>query len=120
MASISSILRLPSLSGSFSGISNALKGLGSSNWFKGALGGLGTFFGFEWLTDGGLVDSFSGTFGFSELTTSIIMIVIVALAIYLAFRYFDSKIPAKRSSSGNHSGNRNGNGRGRSNGGGRS
>ena len=100
MASIGSIIKIPQLSGTISSLRSSLKGLTSSNWFKSLAGGAATFFGFEWLTDGGLVNSVSGSLGVSETTGSIILIVIVALAIYLAFRYLDSKIPARPRSGG--------------------
>lgn len=101
---IAGILKLPNIAGSLSGVSTALKGLASSTWFKGIAGGLATFFSFEWLTSGGLVDSVSGTIGISETTGTIIILVVVCLAIYLGFRYFDSRIPA-RPVGGNRSGN---------------
>ena len=104
MASIGSIIKIPQITGSLSGLKNTLKGLASSNWVKSFAGGLGAFFGFEWLTDGGLVNSVSGSLGVSETTGSIILIVVVALAIYLAFRYLDSKIPVRPRSSGNGGG----------------
>lgn len=104
MASIGSIIKIPQLSGTISGLRNSLKGITSSTWFKSLAGGAATFFGFEWLTDGGLVNSVSGSLGVSETTGSIILIVVVALAIYLAFRYLDSKIPARPRSSGNGGG----------------
>ena len=106
MASIGSIIKIPQLSGTISGLRNSLKGITSSNWFKSLAGGAATFFGFEWLTDGGLVNSVSGTFGISEMGGTIFIIVIVAGGLWLLFRYLDSKIPAKRSSS--HSGGGNG------------
>lgn len=105
MANIGSIVKLPELAGSIGGIRTALKGLTSSNWFKGLAGGVATFFGFEWLTDGGLVNSVSGTFGISEMGGTIFIIVIVAGGLWLLFRYLDSKIPAKRSSSYSGGGN---------------
>ena len=115
---VGGIIKLPQIAGKLNGLSSALKGLTSSTWFKGLAGGLATFFSFEWLTSGGLVDSVSGTFGITETTGTIIMLVVVCLAIYLGFRYFDSRIPA-RPTGGNRSnnGNRSGGGN-RSNGGG--
>lgn len=63
---------------------------------KAFLGGLGTFFGFEWLTSGGLVDSASDTLGVSENVTSIFLVLIVAGVIYIGFKYVNSKVGAKR------------------------
>ena len=77
MANIGSIVKLPELAGSIGGIRTALKGISSSNWFKGLAGGV-----------------------------TIFIIVIVAGGLWLLFRYLDSKIPAKRSTS--HSGGGNG------------
>lgn len=112
MAGAGAILKLPDIAGSLSGLRNALKGISSSNWFKGLAGGLATFFSFEWLTSGGLVDSVSGTFGISEMGGTILIIAIVAGGLWLVFRYLDSRIPAKRSSSGS-GGNGGGNGGGK-------
>ena len=67
MAGAGAILKRPDIAGSLSGLRNAFKGISSSNWFTGLAGGLATFFSFEWLTSGGLVDSVSGTFGISEM-----------------------------------------------------
>lgn len=106
MAGAGSLIKLPNLAGSLSGVQNALKGLSSSNWFKGLAGGLATFFSFEWLTSGGLVDSVSGTFGISEMGGTILIIAIVAGGLWLVFRYLDSRIPSKpRASGGNGGGN---------------
>ena len=119
------VIRLPQLAGSLSSIRNALRGLSSSTWFKSLAGGAATFFSFEWLTDGGLVDSVSGTLGVTETTGTIIIVVVIGLGIYLAFRYLDSKIPARprssngggnRGNGGNHN-NRNRGNNTRSNGG---
>ena len=100
------LLKLPNISGSLSGLSNSLKGITSTNWFKGLAGGLATFFSFEWLTSGGLVDSVSGTFGISEMGGTILIIAIVAGGLWLVFRYLDSRIPSKpRASGGNGGGN---------------
>ena len=112
MAGAGAILKLPDIAGSLSGLRNAFKGISSSNWFKGLAGGLATFFSFEWLTSGGLVDSVSGTFGISEMGGTILIIAIVAGGLWLLFRYLDSRIPAKRSSSGS-GGNGGGNGGGK-------
>ena len=106
---IGGIIKLPQIAGKLNGLSSALKGLSSSTWFKGLAGGLATFFSFEWLTSGGLVDAASGTLGISETTGTIIILVVVCLAIYLGFRHFDSRIPA-RPTGGNRS-NGGGNGR---------
>lgn len=111
MAGAGAILKLPNIAGSLSGLKNSLKGLASSNWFKGALGGLGTFFSFEWLTNGGLVDSVSGTLGVSELGGTILIIAVVAGGLWLVFRYLDSRIqsrPRPSGSGGNGGGNRSG------------
>ena len=106
MAGAGAILKLPDIAGSLSGLRNAFKGISSSNWFKGLAGGLATFFSFEWLTSGGLVDSVSGTFGISEMGGTILIIAIVAGGLWLVFRYLDSRIPSKpRASGGNGGGN---------------
>lgn len=87
--------------GVFSALSKSLKNIGTAltttNWGKSLLGGLGAFFGFEWLTSGGLVESTSSALGVSESTGSLILIVVIALGIYLVFRYLDSRIPARSS-----------------------
>lgn len=76
-------------------LSKGWKSLISSTTGKAFLGGLGTFFGFEWLTDGGLGESVSGTLGVSETTGNLILIVVICLGIYLVFRYLDSRIPSR-------------------------
>lgn len=43
----------------------------------GALGGLGTFFGFEWLTSGGLVDAVGGGLGVDDTAASLIIVAVV-------------------------------------------
>lgn len=71
---------------------SAIKG---STTGKAVLGGLASFFGFEWLTSGGIVDSTSGALGVTETTGSIILLVVICLGIYLAFRYLDGRIENK-------------------------
>lgn len=79
----------------FSSIRKGWGVIKTSNTGKAVLGGLASFFGFEWLTDGGLVDSTSSALGVSETTGSLIIIVIIGLGIYLAFRYLDGRIDSK-------------------------
>ena len=89
MAGAGAILKLPNIAGSLSGLKNSLKGLASSNWFKGALGGLGV----------------------SELGGTILIIAVVAGGLWLVFRYLDSRIqsrPRPSGSGGNGGGNRSG------------
>ena len=88
----SAVTKLPQIAGSLTGLKNVISKLGSSTWFKGALAGLGTFFGFEWLTSGGLVESTSSALGVSETTGSILIIVALLGVGYLVFRFIDGKI----------------------------
>lgn len=76
----------------------------SSSLKGGALGGLATFFGFEWLTNGGLVDSVGGTLGVSDTIASIILILVCVgivggLIYYVFFRKKDNA-PIPRTSGG--------------------
>lgn len=75
----------------------------ASSTGKAILGGLGSFFGFEWLTSGGLVDSTSSALGISETTGSLILIVVICLAIYLVFKYLDGRIDSGNRNRGRRS-----------------
>lgn len=83
-----------SLSSIAKSLKSGWKSLVSSTSGKAFLGGLGTFFGFEWLTGGGLGESVSGALGVNETTGNILVIIVLCLVIYLAFRFLDSKIPS--------------------------
>jgi len=68
----------------------ALKALGLSGKATkslklGALGGVSTFFGFEWLTNGGLVRGTAGALGISELASSFLLIGVVIGVLVLLF-----------------------------------
>lgn len=74
-------------------IKSGWKSFVHSNTGKSFLGGLATFFGFEWISSGGIVDSTSGALGISNAAGSLLIVCVVILVIYLAFRYLDSRIP---------------------------
>jgi len=70
----------------------------------GAIGGLTTFFGFEWLTNGGLVQSVGGTLGISNTAASALVIVVslsvVGVVIYGLFKHMTKGTGGTRSRGG--------------------
>ena len=67
----------------------------------GAIGGLTTFFGFEWLRNGGLVSMVGGTLGINNTAASILVVVVslgaVSIALYGIYRWVASRAPKARS-----------------------
>ena len=83
------VRNVPRVSKVTSDVSKGLKGLKASTSLKiGAIGGLGAFFGFEWLTNGGLVTATAGTFGVSNTAASIALIGVTVVGIAGVLYYF--------------------------------
>jgi len=60
-----------------------------------AVGGSAAFFGFEWLTNGGLQDSVSGATGLDELTSSILTLAAAGVAIIVIFKVLGNRLDKK-------------------------
>jgi len=55
-----------------------------------AVGGSAAFFGFEWLTNGGLQDSVGGATGLDELTSSILTLAAAGVAIIIFIKILNN------------------------------
>jgi hypothetical protein len=71
-------------------VNSGMKGLRTPGLRVGAVAGAGTFFGLEWLTNGGMTNAVAGTFGISEGLASVLMLgglfVIGGLALWAFLR----------------------------------
>jgi len=77
----------------------AAKG-GAASLKLGALGGLSAFFGFEWLTNGGLVRGIGGALGITELASSFLIVGVVIGALCLLFYYLSKRVSRPRKYNG--------------------
>lgn len=67
-----------------------------SNWGKSLMGGAGAFFGFEWLSSGGLVSSTSSALGISDTASTLLIVAVIAGVLYIVIKVVSSKVGAKR------------------------
>jgi len=95
-----------------------LAGEGTRALKIGAVGGLASFFGFEWLTNGGLVRAVGGTLGINNTAASILVVIValgvVAVLIFGLYKHVTNGTTVKARTSSTRAGN--GNTRGKSSG----
>jgi hypothetical protein len=72
----------------------ATKGSGAIK--LGALGGISSFFGLEWLTNGGLFRAVGGTLGITEAAASILVVAVVMVGVSIVFYALYKKLSRRK------------------------